>query len=155
MTLIERYKEMYSYDNWVSRELSEDEKYYPILCDFSEMKEFVVEHCIAIKECRGSYEIVLHYKSESDKKIKIRVIPFYSVKEANEYVIKQLTYITKCIPLVDENIDENRIVFGQYDSILIGRERNVFWSIQSLGEEKSKISNILDTVMQGIKCCKC
>ena len=72
------------------------------------------------------------------------------MEEADEYIISKLCYVSVMLPRVDKKENGDRIIFGIPDSILIGRERNVYWCMQNLCAERVDLARFQSGLLQAI-----
>ena len=72
------------------------------------------------------------------------------MEEADEYILSKLCYVSVMLPRVDRGDNEDRIIFGLSDSILIGRERNVYWCMQNLCAEKINLTKFQSELLRAV-----
>ena len=98
----------------------------------------------------GSYETTWKDIRNGNSRFRVEVIPFGSMEEADEYIISKLCYVSVMLPRVDKKENGDRIIFGIPDSILIGRERNVYWCMQNLCAERVDLARFQSGLLQAI-----
>lgn len=144
-------KQQYKHGNWKRRCLEMHEKYKPLMLKRSSLNMFDLESSIGVEAYKGSYETIWRDKENKNKRLQITVIPFESMEDADEYMIGRLSVITSILPRFDKGEDDDRVIFGHSSHMLLGRERNVFWSVQNISIESVELSHCMDEVMRCVK----
>ena len=127
--IIENIKNTYLFETWERRKIEKKDMYFPAMLKLSDREGFVIERSVAPVKIMGSYETTWRDAGNGNSRFRVEVIPFGSMEEADEYIISKLCYVSVMLPRIDKGDNEDRIIFGISDSILVGRERNVYWCI--------------------------
>lgn len=130
--IIENIKNTYLFETWERRKIEKKDMYFPAMLKLSDREGFVIERSVAPVKIMGSYETTWRDAGNGNSRFRVEVIPFGSMEEADEYIISKLCYVSVMLPRIDKGDNEDRIIFGISDSILVGRERiandiNIFY----------------------------
>lgn len=148
--IIENIKNTYLFETWERRKIEKKDMYFPAMLKLSDREGFVIERSVAPVKIMGSYETTWKDAGNGNSRFRVEVIPFGSMEEADEYIISKLCHVSIMLPRVDRGDDEERIIFGIPDSILIGRERNVYWCMQNLCAEKADLARFQNGLFRAI-----
>jgi len=148
--IVENMKKTYIFETWERRKIEKTDMYFPAMLKFSDKEGFVIEKSVAPVRIRGSYETTWRDAGNGNSRFRVEVIPFGSMEEADEYIISKLCYVSVMLPRIDKGDNEDRIIFGISDSILVGRERNVYWCIQNLCAEKADLARFQSGLFRAI-----
>ena len=148
--IIENIKNTYLFETWERRKIEKTDMYSPAMLKFSDKEGFVIEKSVAPVRIMGSYETTWRDAGNGNSRFRVEVIPFGSMEEADEYIISKLCYVSVMLPRIDKGDNEDRIIFGISDSILVGRERNVYWCIQNLCAEKADLARFQSGLFRAI-----
>lgn len=143
-------KNLYLFEKWERRKLEKSDRYFPAMLKLSDKEGFVMERSIAPVRIMGSYETTWKDVRNGSSRFKAEVIPFGSMEEADEYILSKLCYVSVMLPRVDKQDNEDRIIFGLPDSILIGRERNVYWCMQNLCTERINLTKFQSGLLRAV-----
>lgn len=148
--IIENIKNTYLFETWERRKIEKKDMYFPAMLKLSDREGFVIERSVAPVKIMGSYETTWRDAGNGNSRFRVEVIPFGSMEEADEYIISKLCCVSIMLPRVDRGDDGERIIFGIPDSILIGRERNVYWCMQNLCAEKADLARFQSGLFRAI-----
>ncbi len=148
--IIENIKNTYLFETWERRKIEKKDMYFPAMLKLSDREGFVIERSVAPVKIMGSYETTWRDAGNGNSRFRVEVIPFGSMEEADEYIISKLCCVSIMLPRVDRGDDGERIIFGIPDSILIGRERNVYWCMQNLCAEKADLARFQNGLFRAI-----
>ena len=148
--IIENIKNTYLFETWERRKIEKKDMYFPAMLKLSDREGFVIERSVAPVKIMGSYETTWRDVGNGNSRFRVEVIPFGSMEEADEYIISKLCCVSIMLPRVDRRDDGERIIFGIPDSILIGRERNVYWCMQNLCAEKADLARFQNGLFRAI-----
>mgnify|MGYP001102233250 FL=1 len=148
--IIENIKNTYLFETWERRKIEKKDMYFPAMLKLSDREGFVIEKSVAPVKIMGSYETTWRDVGNGNSRFRVEVIPFGSMEEADEYIISKLCCVSIMLPRVDRRDDGERIIFGIPDSILIGRERNVYWCMQNLCAEKADLARFQNGLFRAI-----
>lgn len=148
--IIENIKNTYLFETWERRKIEKKDMYFPAMLKLSDREGFVIEKSVAPVKIMGSYETTWRDARNGNSRFRVEVIPFGSMEEADEYIISKLCCVSIMLPRVDRGDDGERIIFGIPDSILIGRERNVYWCMQNLCAEKADLARFQNGLFRAI-----
>lgn len=148
--IIENIKNTYLFETWERRKIEKKDMYFPAMLKLSDREGFVIEKSVAPVKIMGSYETTWRDAGNGNSRFRVEVIPFGSMEEADEYIISKLCCVSIMLPRVDRRDDGERIIFGIPDSILIGRERNVYWCMQNLCAEKADLARFQNGLFRAI-----
>ncbi len=148
--IIENIKNTYLFETWERRKIEKKDMYFPAMLKLSDREGFVIERSVAPVKIMGSYETTWKDAGNGNSRFRVEVIPFGSMEEADEYIISKLCCVSIMLPRVDRGDDGERIIFGIPDSILIGRERNVYWCMQNLCAEKADLARFQNGLFRAI-----
>ncbi len=148
--IIENIKNTYLFETWERRKIEKKDMYFPAMLKLSDREGFVIEKSVAPVKIMGSYETTWRDAGNGNSRFRVEVIPFGSMEEADEYIISKLCCVSIMLPRVDRGDDGERIIFGIPDSILIGRERNVYWCMQNLCAEKADLARFQNGLFRAI-----
>ena len=148
--IIENIKNTYLFETWERRKIEKKDMYFPAMLKLSDREGFVIERSVAPVKIMGSYETTWRDAGNGNSRFRVEVIPFGSMEEADEYIISKLCCVSIKLPRVDRGDDGERIIFGIPDSILIGRERNVYWCMQNLCAEKADLARFQNGLFRAI-----
>jgi len=148
--IIENIKNTYLFETWERRKIEKKDMYFPAMLKLSDREGFVIERSVAPVKIMGSYETTWKDIRNGNSRFRVEVIPFGSMEEADEYIISKLCYVSVMLPRVDKKENGDRIIFGIPDSILIGRERNVYWCMQNLCAERVDLARFQSGLLQAI-----
>lgn len=148
--IIENIKNTYLFETWERRKIEKKDMYFPAMLKLSDREGFVIERSVAPVKIMGSYETTWRDAGNGNSRFRVEVIPFGSMEEADEYIISKLCYVSVMLPRVDKKENGDRIIFGIPDSILIGRERNVYWCMQNLCAERVDLARFQSGLLQAI-----
>ena len=148
--IIENIKNTYLFETWERRKIEKKDMYFPAMLKLSDREGFVIEKSVAPVKIMGSYETTWRDAGNGNSRFRVEVIPFGSMEEADEYIISKLCCVSIMLPRVDRGDDGERIIFGIPDSILIGRERNVYWCMQNLCAEKADLARFQSGLFRAI-----
>ena len=148
--IIENIKNTYLFETWERRKIEKKDMYFPAMLKLSDREGFVIERSVAPVKIMGSYETTWRDAGNGNSRFRVEVIPFGSMEEADEYIISKLCCVSIMLPRVDRRDDGERIIFGIPDSILIGRERNVYWCMQNLCAEKADLARFQNGLFRAI-----
>ena len=148
--IIENIKNTYLFETWERRKIEKKDMYFPAMLKLSDREGFVIERSVAPVKIMGSYETTWRDAGNGNSRFSVEVIPFGSMEEADEYIISKLCCVSIMLPRVDRGDDGERIIFGIPDSILIGRERNVYWCMQNLCAEKADLARFQNGLFRAI-----
>ena len=148
--IIENIKNTYLFETWERRKIEKKDMYFPAMLKLSDREGFVIEKSVAPVKIMGSYETTWRDAGNGNSRFRVEVIPFGSMEEADEYIISKLCYVSVMLPRVDKKENGDRIIFGIPDSILIGRERNVYWCMQNLCAERVDLARFQSGLLQAI-----
>lgn len=148
--IIENIKNTYLFETWERRKIEKKDMYFPAMLKLSDREGFVIERSVAPVKIMGSYETTWKEAGNGNSRFRVEVIPFGSMEEADEYIISKLCCVSIMLPRVDRGDDGERIIFGIPDSILIGRERNVYWCMQNLCAEKADLARFQNGLFRAI-----
>lgn len=148
--IIENIKNTYLFETWERRKIEKKDMYFPAMLKLSDREGFVIEKSVASVKIMGSYETTWRDAGNGNSRFRVEVIPFGSMEEADEYIISKLCCVSIMLPRVDRGDDGERIIFGIPDSILIGRERNVYWCMQNLCAEKADLARFQNGLFRAI-----
>ena len=148
--IIENIKNTYLFETWERRKIEKKDMYFPAMLKLSDREGFVIERSVAPVKIMGSYETTWKDIRNGNSRFRVEVIPFGSMEEADEYIISKLCYVSVMLPRIDKGDNEDRIIFGIPDSILIGRERNVYWCMQNLCAERVDLARFQSGLLQAI-----
>jgi hypothetical protein len=148
--IVENMKKTYLFETWERRKIEKTDMYFPAMLKFSDKEGFVIEKSVAPVRIMGSYETTWKDIRNGNSRFRVEVIPFGSMEEADEYIISKLCYVSVMLPRVDKKENGDRIIFGIPDSILIGRERNVYWCMQNLCAERVDLARFQSGLLQAI-----
>lgn len=148
--IIENIKNTYLFETWERRKIEKKDMYFPAMLKLSDREGFVIEKSVAPVKIMGSYETTWRDAGNRNSRFRVEVIPFGSMEEADEYIISKLCCVSIMLPRVDRGDDGERIIFGIPDSILIGRERNVYWCMQNLCAEKADLARFQNGLFRAI-----
>jgi len=143
-------KNLYLFEKWERRKLEKTDMYFPVMLKLADKEGFVIERSVAPVKIMGSYETIWKDVRNGSSKFKVEVIPFWGMEEADEYIISKLCYVSVMLPRIDKGDNEDRIIFGISDSILVGRERNVYWCIQNLCAEGTNLAKFQSELLRAI-----
>ena len=148
--IIENIKNTYLFETWERRKIEKKDMYFPAMLKLSDREGFVIERSVAPVKIMGSYETTWRDAGNGNSRFRVEVIPFGSMEEADEYIISKLCYVSVMLPRIDKGDNGDRIIFGLPDSILIGRERNVYWCMQNLCAEKADLARFQNGLFRAI-----
>ena len=148
--IIENIKNTYLFETWERRKIEKKDMYFPAMLKLSDREGFVIERSVAPVKIMGSYETTWRDAGNGNSRFRVEVIPFGSMEEADEYIISKLCYVSVMLTRVDKKENGDRIIFGIPDSILIGRERNVYWCMQNLCAERVDLARFQSGLLQAI-----
>ena len=148
--IIENIKNTYLFETWERRKIEKKDMYFPAMLKLSDREGFVIERSVAPVKIMGSYETTWRDAGNGNSRFRVEVIPFGSMEEADEYIISKLCCVSIMLPRVARGDDGERIIFGIPDSILIGRERNVYWCMQNLCAEKADLARFQNGLFRAI-----
>ena len=148
--IVENIKKTYLFETWERRKIEKTDMYFPAMMKFSAQEGFVIEKSVAPVRIMGSYETTWKDIRNGNSRFRVEVIPFGSMEEADEYIISKLCYVSIMLPRVDKKENGDRVIFGIPDSILIGRERNVYWCMQNLCAERVNLARFQSGLLQVI-----
>lgn len=148
--IIENIKNTYLFETWERRKIEKKDMYFPAMLKLSDREGFVIERSVAPVKIMGSYETTWRDAGNGNSRFRVEVIPFGSMEEADEYIISKLCYVSVMLPRIDKGDNEDRIIFGISDSILVGRERNVYWCIQNLCAEGTNLAKFQSELLRAI-----
>ena len=148
--IIENIKNTYLFETWERRKIEKKDMYFPAMLKLPNREGFVIERSVAPVKIMGSYETTWKDVRNGSSKFKVEVIPFGGMEEADEYIISKLCYVSVMLPRIDKGDNGDRIIFGLPDSILIGRERNVYWCMQNLCAEKADLARFQSGLFRAI-----
>lgn len=148
--IIENIKNTYLFETWERRKIEKKDMFFPAMLKLSDREGFVIERSVAPVKIMGSYETTWRDAGNGNSRFRVEVIPFGSMEEADEYIISKLCCVSIMLPRVDRGDDGERIIFGIPDSILIGRERNVYWCMQNLCAEKADLARFQNGLFRAI-----
>ena len=148
--IIENIKNTYLFETWERRKIEKKDMYFPAMLKLSDREGFVIERSVAPVKIMGSYETTWRDAGNGNSRFRVEVIPFGSMEEADEYIISKLCYVSVMLPREDKKENGDRIIFGIPDSILIGRERNVYWCMQNLCAERVDLARFQSGLLQAI-----
>lgn len=143
-------KQTYSFDKWNRQFNNSSILYMPAMINLRKKNMKLMRSCAPMKVV-GAYETEWMDTEKSSTRFKLTVIPFENVEKADEQVISRLLYVSILLPRIDDGADEEVISFGDYENILVGRIRNVYWSIQNCGTNKIDLSEIQNELVMSIK----
>lgn len=143
-------KNLYLFEKWERRKLEKSDMYFPVMLKLADKEGFVIERSVAPVKIMGSYETTWKDAGNENSRFRVEVIPFGSMEEADEYIISKLCYVSVMLPRIDKGDNEDRIIFGISDSILVGRERNVYWCIQNLCAEGTNLAKFQSELLRAI-----
>ena len=148
--IIENIKNTYLFETWERRKIEKKDMYFPAMLKLSDREGFVIERSVRSEERRVGKETTWRDAGNGNSRFRVEVIPFGSMEEADEYIISKLCYVSVMLPRIDKGDNEDRIIFGISDSILVGRERNVYWCIQNLCAEKADLARFQSGLFRAI-----
>ncbi len=148
--IVENIKQIYAYDTWKRRKIETDSRYFPVMLKLPQTAGFVIERSIAPVPIIGAYETTWKAVENSNIRFRVEVIPFDSMEEADECVLSKLCGVSVMLPRVDSGDNEDRIIFGDQDRILIGRECNVYWCMQNLCAEKANLIEFQNELLRAV-----
>ena len=144
-------KRAYLFDGWNREYADNKELYFPKMMKFQRNKTLKMLRSSAPIKVLGSYETEWTDTAKESSRFRVTVIPFASVKEADEQLISRLLYVSVLLTRIDAGSDTEIVAFGLPESIIVGRIRNVYWCIQNLGIERIDLNEIQRELIKSIK----
>lgn len=144
-------KKAYHYDDWNRRFDNEKMSYLPAMLKFRRMKNYMLLSSRAPMNVLGAYETEWVDTTNKNSHFRLTVVPYTTVEEADEQIISRLLYVSVLLPRIDAGSDTEIVAFGQPESIIVGRIRNVYWCIQNLGIERINLNEIQRELVKSIK----